>query len=103
MRPEKAYRLISNAIEAYLYKSNPSSFENATFLNAVDKLMSKLKLELGDSFDAYDEWNPTNKDYDGTQYEMSYISDRFNTPARLKWLRFGVLNNLFTIEALAEE
>jgi len=103
MRPEKAYRLISNSIRSYLYKSESTSFKDATFLKAIDKLMSKLELELGDSFDAYNEWSPTDKDYEGLQYEMSYISDRFNTPARLKWLRFGVLNNYFTVEALSEE
>lgn len=103
MRPEKARGVIRNAITVYLHNRDPSMLDNPSFLTAIDKLMSKLKIELGESFGDYNKWSPANKDYDGIRHEMGYISDRFNTPARLKWLRYGAVNKLFTSNSMSKE
>jgi hypothetical protein len=94
MRPEKAKIVIENAIKAALSGDINPLYE-CNFLKAVNKLMEKLKVELAESWFEYDIYQPTLKDYGSIQNELFYISDRFNTPHRLKWLSFGVDNNQF--------
>ena len=96
MRPEKARRHIGRAILLAL-KGDTRLINQAMTLNAIFKLDKKLKVSLGSSYALYVEGLPPEKsEYGRAYYELLYISDRFNTPHRLGWLAFGIVNGLFT-------
>jgi hypothetical protein len=102
MRPEKAKQLIDNAIQKALL-GECSLLYKCDLTVAINKLMEKLKVELSGSWSEYNKYEPTDNDYNSMVNELFYISDRFNVPHRLKWLRFGIENKLFNSKSLALE
>lgn len=96
MRPERAHRHIRRAILLAL-KGDTRVINQSTTLIAIFKLDKKLKASLGSSYALYVEGLPPEKsEYGRSYHELLYISDRFNTPHRLGWLGFGIVNELFT-------
>lgn len=103
MRPEKAWRVIEKSIKKAIKGDVSTLYTKETWL-ALNKLLSRLKVELADSFDEhYDHYKPESKEYVETLNELVYISDRFNAPHRVKWLMFGIENKLFNLQSVTEE
>ena len=102
MRPSKAYRIIYNAIDKCLYKGQPIGMD---IIPAVDKLLERCINSLNHIDDKYGfERTPYIKEELENSYDvspnnlgdLSYISDRFNAPHRLYWLRNMVVKGMFT-------
>jgi len=96
MRPEKAYRIVSVAIEAYL-EGNKNLLYNS--LPALEKLMQKDKLswkthEWGE-YDTRDPYELMGYHPDFIMVDMDYISGKFRAAHRLNWLIAGVKDNRF--------
>lgn len=94
MRPSKARSIVSLAISKAL-DGNTNNLYHKETINAIDTLLDKQKIALGDNFDDYNQYTPSHKDFGSKRHELMYVSDRFNTPARLSWLRYGIKKGLF--------
>lgn len=102
MKPNKAYRMVYNAIDKCLYKGLPIGKE---LVPAINKLLERCISDLNKIDKKYGfELTPYIKEELENSYDVSvnnladlhYISDRFNAPHRLYWLRNMVLNGMFT-------
>lgn len=98
MRPEKARRVVQNAIQFFLKTKGDATklYEAEKALTILEKTLRKEYLEGGWGYDEH-QYPSIKKDY-GKRYnkeEMFYISDRFMAPHRLDWLLVGVRGKLF--------
>lgn len=90
MRPEKAKRIVAYKINRCLYNGMPIGRET---LPALDKLLKKLQRYYNRNDCQWSDYHlGITDDY---FFELMYISDRFNAPHRLLWMKAMIENNKF--------
>lgn len=103
MRPEKASRLVNNAIQGFLKHGSPERlYNNLAALKRLDKKLRaddrRINLKYGIDT-VYDDRCPYEligySSEESIRNNMMYISDRFMAPHRMNWLIAGVENREF--------